>query len=244
MGNGIDCVSVDTMRESDAQTIAGGVPGVTLMYRAALGVFCAARWEGKTVIAVGSGNNGGDGFALACILRGRGCDCRVVTLSDSRSPDGAHFAARAAALGVEIAPYAPGAFRGCDIIVDCLLGTGFQGRVRETYAAAIREINAAGAFVLSVDINSGMNGDTGEAELCVRSDLTVTIGFVKNGLVVPRAGEHIGRLVWADIGIELCRKERTIRTDGEADPAAGELRCPPWLDPEPIDVRAAVYSPC
>ena len=243
MKGSIDCVSVALMRESDAKTIAGGVPGLTLMYRAALGVFLSADWEGKTVIAAGSGNNGGDGFALACILRERGHACRVVTLSDSRSADGAHFAARAEALGVEIVPYVPGALLGCDTVVDCLLGTGFQGRVRETYARAIEEINASGAFVLSVDINSGMNGDTGEAETAVRSDLTVTIGFVKTGLVAPRAGAYMKRLVWADIGIGLCRREKTIRTDGKVPRAQDELPCPPWLDPEPIDVRDVPYAP-
>ena len=65
----IDCVSVATMRESDEKTIAGGVPGVTLMYRAALGVYRAVRWQGRTVIVTGSGNNGGDGYALAWIAR-------------------------------------------------------------------------------------------------------------------------------------------------------------------------------
>ena len=199
----IDCVSVALMRESDARTIAGGVSGLTLMYRAALGVYRAARWDGQTVIAVGSGNNGGDGFALACILREHGHACRVVTLSDSRSEDGAHFAGRAGAMGVEIVPYAPGALLGGDTIVDCLLGTGFHGSVRETYALAIGEINHSGAFVLSVDINSGMNGDTGEAELAVFSDLTVSIGYYKQGLFQGKALEIIGGLTNVDIGIEL-----------------------------------------
>ena len=238
----IPCISVAAMRESDRRTIEGGVPGVTLMYRAALGVYRSIRWAGRIVIAVGSGNNGGDGYALACILREHGHACRIVTLSDSRSPDGAHFAARAAALGTPISPYAPGAFRDCDILVDCLLGTGFLGRVRESYAAAIREINACGAFVLSVDINSGMNGDTGAAETAVRSDLTVTIGFVKTGLAAPCAGQYIGRLVCADIGIRLCGEAQRICPDGAAEPEEDVLPCPPWLDPEPIDVSGEAYE--
>ena len=56
------------MRLSDAYTIANLVPSLELMYRAAYGVFKAADWHGQTAIVVGSGNNGGDGFALACIL--------------------------------------------------------------------------------------------------------------------------------------------------------------------------------
>ncbi len=237
----IHCVSVATMRESDTETIAGGVPGVTLMYRAALGVYRAVRWQGRIVIVTGSGNNGGDGYALAWILRSRGHDVRIVTLSDSFSADGAHFAERARALGVPFAPYAPGALAGGDILVDCLLGTGFQGTVRERYAQAIDEINVSGAFVVSVDINSGMNGDSGEAACAVRSDLTVTIGFVKTGLVSENAGRYMKHLAWTDIGIKLCRKEQQILADGSGCPPEGVLPCPAWLDPAPIDVHGEAY---
>ena len=61
----------------------------------------------------------------------------------------------------------------------------------------------AEAYVIAADINSGMNGDTGEAELAVRSDLTVSIGFYKKGLFTGRAPELIGRLVNVDFGIVL-----------------------------------------
>jgi NAD(P)H-hydrate repair Nnr-like enzyme with NAD(P)H-hydrate epimerase domain len=57
--------------------------------------------------------------------------------------------------------------------------------------------------VISVDINSGMNGDTGEGELTVVSDLTVSIGSVKQGLFKPQARARIGKLVNADIGIPV-----------------------------------------
>ena len=57
--------------------------------------------------------------------------------------------------------------------------------------------------MVAVDINSGMNGDTGEAELAVRSDLTVSIGFYKTGLLTPAAARYIGQLMNADIGIVL-----------------------------------------
>ena len=236
----LDCVSVANMRESDRKTIERLVPSLTLMYRAAMGVYRAADWRGDVAIAVGSGNNGGDGFALACILQGRGVSCRVVTLSDRLSPDSAHFAEQARAAGVPVEPYAEGAFRGCDIVVDCLLGTGFHGAPREPYAAAIRAMNESGAFVVSVDINSGMNGDTGAAELAVRSDLTVTIGFVKRGLVTPDAGAYMKRLVVADIGIVLDREEWKL--GGDCAARGNVLPCPPWLDTRVIDTRDVSYD--
>jgi len=240
----LDCVSVANMRESDRKTIENYVPSLTLMYRAAMGVYLAADWHGVIAIAVGSGNNGGDGFALAYILKSNGIDSRVVTLSDKLSPDSSHFAGKAKTLGVPITPYTPGAFIGSDIIVDCLLGTGFHGVMRDPYSTAVQEINAAGAYVISVDINSGMNGDAGEAELAVRSDLTVTIGFVKNGMLAANAGSYMKRLVVADIGIILDREENKI-----ADPWREEytvtgniLRRPAYLDMNPIDTRDIDYS--
>lgn len=216
----IPCISVENMRLSDAHTIANFVPGLELMHRAAMGVFKAASWDGRTAIVVGSGNNGGDGFALACILKKEGFDCTVFTLSHRLSGDSAHYAAEARTLGVPIMPFALGCLNGFDRVVDCLLGTGFQGDVRENYRQAIEEINASGAFVISVDINSGMNGDTGEGGCIVQSDLTVTIGFVKQGLVTANAGKYMKRLVCADIGIQLLREERTITAEN----------CPDWLD--------------
>ena len=95
------------------------------------------------------------------------------------------------------------------------MGTGFQGNVRADYRTAIQAVNDSGAFVVSVDINSGMNGDTGEAEIAVRSDLTVTIGYVKNGLVAVPAGKYMKQLVCADIGIVLTKQENLIYSPSE-----------------------------
>jgi len=216
----IPIVSVDNMRVSDAYTIARFVPSLELMYRAAMGVFKAYHWPGSTAILVGSGNNGGDGFALAWILQERGFHCTVFTVSQRISPDSAFYAEKAKEAGVSVCSFGAGALNGYDTVVDCLLGTGFSGTVRGNYRDAIEAINASGAFVISVDINSGMNGDSGVAELAVRSDLTVTIGFVKTGLVTENAGNYIKRLVCAYIGIVLVREEGFIT----------EETCPPWLD--------------
>ena len=226
----LDCISVENMRRSDALTIEKYVPSLDLMHRAAMGVFRTVDWQGRIAIVVGSGNNGGDGFALACILHEHKIDCAIFTVSQRLSADSAYYAAQAANLGVPISPFTPCCLDGVDVIVDCLLGTGFQGALRENYRTAIEEINASDAQVISVDINSGMNGDTGEGELIVRSDLTVTIGFVKNGLVTPNAGNYMKRLVCADIGIRLAKEENKICAANEHHPNA--IPCPPWLDME------------
>jgi len=216
----IPFVSVENMRLSDAYTIANFVPGLELMYRAAKGVFLAHHWQGSTAIVVGSGNNGGDGFALGWILKEKGFDCTVFTVSQRLSDDSAYYAGKSKEANVPVRPFEKGCLMGFANVVDCLLGTGFSGTVRGAYRDAIEDINDSGACVISVDINSGMNGDTGEAELAVRSDLTVTIGFVKAGLVTKNAGNYIKRLVCADIGIVLVQEAGYI----------SEENCPPWLD--------------
>ena len=223
----IDCISVENMRLSDAWTIANLVPSLELMGRAAEGVYRAESWTGPVAIVAGSGNNGGDGFALACILEKQGIPCAVFTLGSRLSADSAHYAAQAEQAGVPIRPYRPGCLAGFVTVVDCLLGTGFAGEVREDYRTAIEGINASGARVISVDINSGMNGDTGEGAVIVRSDLTVTIGFVKKGLVTENAGAYMKRLACVDIGIRLVRQEEKI--------AQG----PRWLDMNIIRVGEA-----
>lgn len=213
-------VSVAVMRASDAYTIAHFVPGRELMRRAAQGIFDTADaaladtggWQGKSVaIIVGSGNNGGDGYALASILAGHGVRVCIFYVSEKFSEDGRYYYEQALAKGVPAGPFLPDAgaesLAGYDVIVDCILGTGFAGTPRGATAEAIRAINASCAFVVSADINSGMNGDTGEAVLAVRSDLTVSIGFYKTGLFLGRAPELIGELVNVDIGI-VCLPDR------------------------------------
>ena len=224
----IDCISVENMRQSDAYTIENFTPSLELMYRAAYGVFESVNWQGRIAIMAGSGNNGGDGYALACILKEHGFDCTVYSLGSRLSKDANHYADIAKGMNVQIIPFhSVGTLSGFDVVVDCLLGTGFQGSVRDDYRNAIEAINASGAYVVSVDINSGMNGDTGEAEIAVRSDITVTIGYFKTGLITERAGEYIKQLVCVDIGIVLFRKENLI------------CSCDEWKD---ICQRSGIHS--
>lgn len=199
----LDAISVQEMRDRDAYTIAHYVPSLELMYRAAWGVFEAVDWTGKSVaILAGSGNNGGDGYALAEILTAHGISAEVFQTSQRRSPEGEYYAQKAMDVGVPISLFSSRTdLTGYDILVDCILGTGFRGVPRGLAAEAIQAINAAGKYTVSVDINSGMNGDTGEAILAVRSDLTVSIGYYKTGLFLGRAPELIGALVNVDIGI-------------------------------------------
>lgn len=214
-------ISVEEMRAADARTIAGGVPGRVLMGRAAQGIFEAVQdeetsgipggfAEKRTAIVCGSGNNGGDGYALASIMADFGFDVTLVRASDKLSDDGGYYYEKCRAAEVPEMDFdgAETDLSDFDIIVDCVLGTGFQGEPRGNAAGAIDAINRASLGdadikVVSCDINSGMNGNTGEAVKAVRSDLTVSIGFLKTGLLTGKAPELIGKLTNVDIGIEL-----------------------------------------
>ena len=199
-------ISVEQMRKSDAYTIENFVPSKELMYRAANGVYESYKdWNKKSIaIVVGGGNNGGDGYALAGILKKNGIDSTIIKVSEKMSEDGMYYFGIADELGVECVSFTPETdLSSYEVIVDCILGTGFTGEVRGLAKEAIAAINESNAYVISVDINSGMNGDTGEAVLAVKSDLTVSIGYYKKGLFTEAAKEYIKEMTNVDIGIVL-----------------------------------------
>ncbi len=196
-----NAISVERMRLSDEYTIANSVPSKELMYRAAMGIYRAADWHGDIAIVCGSGNNAGDGYALAAILADNGIKSTLVRVSDKFSEDGKYYYDLAVKKGVSDIAFT--SLCGYDIIVDCLLGTGFSGEPRGVYAEAIKAINQSNAYVISADINSGLNGDTGEAVLAVKSNLTVSVGYYKKGMFKADAKELIGDAVNVDIGIIL-----------------------------------------
>ncbi|MCQ2504451.1 MAG: NAD(P)H-hydrate epimerase [Saccharofermentans sp.] len=211
----IDVISVDNMRLSDAAAIRGGIPSLELMARAAQGIYDSFSYEGKTDIYVGSGNNGGDGFALACILASEGNMPTIVSVADHYSEDAAYYKKKAEELGVAVIPYDKDTKREADVIVDCLLGTGFKGDVRGSYKDAIESVNSSSARVVSADINSGLNGDSGEASLAVISDLTVSIGAHKRGLIKALRGRYVKAVTVVDIGIPINNKEDFFLTNEE-----------------------------
>lgn len=198
-------VSVETMRESDRYTIENLVPSKVLMFRAAEGVYNSVSWDKKRIaIVCGSGNNGGDGYALAGILAKNGIFPHIYRISEKFSEDGAYYYGIAKELGVEdhILSETSSLYE-YDIIVDCILGTGFKGTPRGNAETAIRAINDSDAYVVSVDINSGLDGDSGRAVLAVKSDITVSIGFYKRGMFLNDGPSLINELVNVDIGIVL-----------------------------------------
>ena len=205
-------VSAAEMRALDRHTIESlGVPAELLMECAgqavaaqALRLRAALAPEAPLVVACGVGGNGGDGLVAARRLHMEGAPVRIWPLAP-RSFRGAAAAnwRRARAAGVPVASRAPG-LAGA-LVVDALFGAGLSRAVAGAAAAAIRRIRAArerGCRVLSVDLPSGLDADTGQPlGIAVAADCTLTLGLPKLGLALPPGRGLAGNVRVARIGI-------------------------------------------
>lgn len=207
-------ISVETMRQSDAYTIENYVSSKSLMYRAGVGVFESCDWQGSVAIVCGSGNNAGDGYVLALLLKEINVPVTLFLIKEKFSDDGRYYFDKC--IKAEI-PYIlwdeNTSFDGYKTVVDCIFGTGFKGNVRGLAGAIIDKINDFKGKVISVDINSGLNGDNGMSQKCVKSDITVSIGYLKPGLLINDAPKYIGELKNCDIGIELVGEYFTLQDE-------------------------------
>lgn len=211
----IRVLSVDNMRKSDAHTIESGISGKELMYRAGVGVvnaMCKIKpVNGPVAIVCGSGNNAGDGYVIAKILQENNIACTIFRLSEKASEDGIFYLNQCLNSTLEnkidvlfCNEYTN--FSGYNTIIDCIFGTGFNGVVQGLASQIITKINTSNGYVVSVDINSGLNGDNGLSALCVHSDLTVAIGDFKPGHFLNQAKDVIKEKCNVDIGISPIEK--------------------------------------
>ena len=196
-----------------------GIPGIVLMENAARGLADQAlRMLGDaqnspptTLIVCGSGNNGGDGYALGRHLHNASVKVVLVQLGEPRAGSDAAIN-REICQKMELPEIAlddVASNADADLIVDAIFGTGLDRPVRGPAAEAIGWMNATSAPVLAVDVPSGLDCDTGELlGKTVRADCTVTFVAKKPGLLAATAKEYAGKVVVADIGapIELVRR--------------------------------------
>lgn len=236
-------VSCDKMKELERATDESGLSYYQMMENA--GNIAANRINEITMatrqrphpserqltarIYCGKGNNGGDGFVVARLLKQKGWDVSLILVDgEPQTPDAITNYGLAKELGIPAAD--PGAKADepgrPDVVVDAIYGTGFHGRLREKGAAAAAEIadaKAAGSVVFALDIPSGMGGDlTDENELderCVRADYTVTFHAKKAVHLQDFAAKYCGQVIVADIGIvddELDERRAEAATAGRA----------------------------
>ncbi len=202
---------------------SGAVSGLTLMERAGEGVVAAirARWPGalRVTVLCGPGNNGGDGFVVARLLREAGCAVRVLAAAgpDRMPPDAAENALRWLEGGV-ILPLTRKALSDpdwgrSDVYVDAIFGTGLSRAPKDDIASVLMQIggnHGEGRYyasrLVAIDAPSGMCLDSGRVLLpgaaIPHAALTVTFHCLKAGHVLARGPEICGEVVVHDIGLE------------------------------------------
>lgn len=215
-------VTAQQMREIEKQAIEiFGIPSLLLMENAALAVvreiehFAAdksSKGSLKTIVLVGKGNNGGDGLAVARHLLILGMDVTVFSFAKPEEYQGD------AALNCQLYQNAGGRFfliegekqlrltrlalQQADIIVDAIFGTGLRGALPSLVQEFVEEVNHTGAWVIAVDIPSGVEANTGKIyRSAIRAQTTVTFGLPKLGHFLAQGPEYAGRVIVDPISI-------------------------------------------
>ena len=187
-----------------------GIPGYILMRRAGEAALRAlrTRWPTASRIAVvcGGGNNGGDGYVVARYARAAGLEvllCALVAPTQLRG-DALRAANEYLASGGQVQPLTEAALHEAEVVVDAVLGTGISAPPRPDCAQAIAAINQAGRPILSLDLPSGLDGDSGQAlGAVVHADTTVTFVAPKTGLYVGDGPDYAGRVLLDNLDVEL-----------------------------------------
>ncbi len=183
-----------------------GIPSLELMERAGTGLADLVDElvvGGEVAVVCGKGNNGGDGYVAARVLRERGRSVRVLTLAPVEELGGDALENARRLPGDPPESFSADALKGAAGIVDAIFGTGFSGEPREPAAGAIAAINGlSDAVVVACDMPSGVNGSTGEVSgEAVRARATATFHASKPGLWVAPGKDHSGEVRVVDIGI-------------------------------------------
>jgi len=214
-----------------------GIPGMVLMENAGREVIAVIKEmlgavENKNIIIFcGKGNNGGDGFVIARYLLNMAANVKIYLIGKIDEVKGeAHSNLKILrSLGHKVLPVSSMEHidwnEGAHLVVDALLGTGVQGALKGLMAEVVESINKMNAPVLSVDFPTGMETDTGVVSgVCVKSSKTVTMAFLKSGLLISPGREQAGEIIVADIGIpNWVGKEKDIKCFQLADEYFSEV---------------------
>ena len=214
----MEAITPSRMRAIDNNCFYLGMNPLQLMENAGAGIareICSQTRAATVLFIAGRGNNGGDafvaarhlsllpGFRVRVLLLGSASQIRtmearanfdLLTYSDIDD-------IREIRDSADLCSYPD--WKEADMIVDGVLGSGMKGRLREPESTAIDLINAADAFVISIDSPSGFDPDTGAFEKSVKADLTITFHKMKTGLILPHSKDLTGEVRVVKIGV--CR---------------------------------------
>lgn len=210
-------VTADEMRQIDRRAIEErGITARVLMENAGAAVAREAKktvGKGPAAVFCGYGNNGGDGLVAARRLAKDGYGVTVIFAGKPKSLSPETNSSLEDILGLKIRPlFISGTeeigpiFKKLDgpvVIIDAIFGIGIKGGLDDFYKVLIEKINSLGAPVISCDIPSGLDADTGNPlPVAVKAAVTVTFGYPKAGFRNAHSREYTGKIVVADIGLE------------------------------------------
>ena len=179
------------------------IPSLLLMENAAIATVKHIEGQ-KAVVICGPGNNGGDGLAIARLLHVKGMDVQAVFVGDMKSLTGDALVNLniARKMGLLSDKGIENLLPSADTVIDALFGTGLRGPLAGEAAQVVEAINRCTARIVSVDIPSGVEADTGRVgSTAVRADTTITFGLAKVGLILYPGAEYAGEVVVEDISI-------------------------------------------
>ncbi len=197
------------MRKADAFSIEQlNIPGIVLMENAASSCTREIAEFNNFVIAVGKGNNGGDGLAIARQLTNLGKNVEVyLVFADEFSGDAKINREILKNMNIEpkscdnLEDFAV-SVKTADCVVDAIFGTGIKGEVTGQAKKVIEIINEHSKYTLSVDVPSGINSDNGEVSCAtIKTDKTVTFAAYKKGMLLYPAADYTGEVVVSNIQI-------------------------------------------
>ena len=210
--------NAQTKKLEDIAVNEGGIEHIKLMENAGTAAFRFINdrigVNNKSVaIVCGRGNNGGDGFAVAKRMLDGGAKVRVMlALGRPTTEDAGKLLDESEKSGIKTISYVEDenerqefakTLEAADIIVDAIFGVGFHGTVSDSLKNVIDMINLARGTVISIDVPSGVDSDSGEVVgPCVRADYTVTFSTMKPGHVIYPAVDYCGHVHVALIGID------------------------------------------
>lgn len=222
----MNILNAEQMRAADAHTIQDlGIPSITLMENAAAAVTsvilqCYPQTR-KPVIVCGMGNNGGDGLAVARLLKQKGMAPAILLLAKPAELKGDPAVNMTRVIDAQIPVIEVTSstalrkyFADCDLVVDAIFGTGLTRPAEKASAIAIEAINASGKQVVSIDVPSGLSSDTGTVPgTAVRATVTVSIAALKHCHVFAPAALMCGDVYVSDIGIPTTSSIQLLRAN-------------------------------